>query len=180
ERSPRHPPQRRRGQGFRHPHQCRGPAALPRPHDRDAQRLPHGHARGGNPAGQGDDERQALGRVRGEARQRLLVRDPRPLALPRQRPLPAQQRRALHPNHQRQGSADRATAAAGDLQQAHLPAARPDPGHRPHRLGQEHYAGGHDRLDQPARAGPHHHARGPDRVRVRQQQVRDRAARGRL
>ena len=50
--------------------------------------------------------------------------------------------------------------ARGDL----AAAARPGAGHRRHRLGQVHRAGGDDQPRQPAPAREHHHDRGPDRV----------------
>ena len=57
-------------------------------------------------------------------------------------------------------------------------AARPDPGDRPHRLGQVDDAGRDDRQDQPRARRAHRHHRGPDRVPAQPQEVHRQPARG--
>ena len=46
-----------------------------------------------------------------------------------------------------------------------------DPGHRPHRVGQDDQPGLDDQLDQQQHGPPHHHDRGPDRVLPQAQQI---------
>ena len=99
--------------------------------------------------------------------------------VPRQRPLPARHGRDLVPRHSQPGAHGRRPAPAADRQGADVPAPRAGAGHRPHRLGQEHHAGRHDRADQLAVQQAHHHAGRPGRVPSREQEMHDRAARTR-
>ena len=70
-------------------------------------------------------------------------------------------------------------APAGGARGDRAQAARADPGHRHHRLGQVHRAGRDDQPRQPEPPGQRHHDRGPDRVPPPRRDVQHLPARGR-
>ena len=101
---------------------------------------------------------------RDEAPARLLLLDSRPRALPRQRLLPAHERRSRLPADPADDQVARAARDAAAALRALRQASRAHPRHRPDRLGQVDDARLAPRPDQrdPARAHPHD--RGSDRV----------------
>ena len=102
--------------------------------------------------------------ARDEAPARLLVLRAGPRALPRQRLLPARERRRrVPPDPGPDPHARRAAHARAALRPVRE-AARPRARDRPDRLRQVDHARGADRPDQPRPLGAHPHDRGPDRV----------------
>ncbi len=110
---------------------------------------------------------------------RLQLRDPGPGALSRQRLQPEPRRRRRVPDDPEQDPHARAAGGAQGVRRALAQAARPRAGDRPHRLRQEHHAGGDGEPPQRERVRPRAHGRRPDRVRAREQEVPDQPARGR-
>ena len=110
---------------------------------------------------------------------RLLVRDPGPGALSRQRLQPEPRRRRRVPDHSVEDPDARAAQLPGGVRRARAQAARHGAVHRPDRLGQVDHAGGDGQPPERERVRPRADGRGPDRVRARIEEVPDQPARGR-
>ena len=123
--------------------------------------------------------RAAAGGVRQRGRGRLLLRDPRAVALPGQRLSPAGLRLDRLPRDPLPGADDRRPRAARGDPQAGRAAARDHPAHRDDRLGQVDDPGGDDRPHQLDPLPPRRHPRGPDRVPAPRQALDHQPARGR-
>ena len=105
---------------------------------------------GGHREGLPRHRRGALAdRVRGGRRGRLLLLDPGPLPLPRQRLQAARLDLDRLPRDPLRNPLGRGARAAAGRHQTGRRAARDHPRHRHHRLGQEHDPGGDDRPHQP-------------------------------
>ena len=150
---------------------------------RSRRRAPHqcrpARAQAGARHGVRHHERLAAEELRGDAGVRLLVRDPGPGALPRQRLQPEPRRRRRVPDDSLEDPDPRAAQLPAGLRRALAQAARHGAVHRPDRLGQVDDAGGDGQPPQRERVRPRPDGRGPDRVRARVEEVPDQPARGR-
>src|SRR5574337_857575 len=149
------------------------------PRRRAADQHRPARAQGGARDGLRHHERQPAQALRGYAGVRLQLRDQRAGAVPGQRVQPEPRRRRGLPHHPEQDPDARAARHAEDLRRAVAAPARAGAGDRPHRLGQEHDAGGDGQPPQRERVRPRADGRGPDRVRPREQEVPGQPARGR-
>ncbi len=164
--------------GLRFAHR-RGRAA----EDPDARRDradPRGadHQRGGRLHDERDLRAEGLGDLRGTRRLRLRLRDERGVALPLQLPQADQRLRLRVPVDPDEDRHARTTQGAAGHQGIRPLAQRLGAGHGADRLGQEHDAGGVDRLHQHQFRPAHRHGGGTHRVRAHQQEKHHHPARG--